>query len=111
MNNRFAKYGGITADDLPMDQEPYQPSGEQILYPTINYQLAVRDCADLVADIPVSNQPLYASGMYAAISLLAPWLAERFLERLRTNPSCADTADVMAEQIYFLGPNDRGDRR
>lgn len=109
--SKFAKYGAISAADLPMDREPLQPSGEQVFYPTINYQLAVRDCADLVADYPVSIQPYLATGMHMAISLMAPWLAERFLERLRTNPSHADTADTMMEKIYFMACNDREDRR
>lgn len=93
-----------------MDWEPDRPSGTPILYPTINYQLAVRDLSDLVEDFPVSLQPSIASGMYVAIMQLAPWLGERFLERLKSNPATADTSDSMMETIYFMGHNDRRDR-
>lgn len=110
MSSKYA-FLGVNEETRSMDFEPSRPTGPEVLYPTINYSLAVRDAAELVAEFPPSIQPYIATGMHAALSLIAPWLCERFLERLRTIPGCADTASAPEmESIYLMGYPDRGGR-
>ncbi len=95
----------------PLVEEIRERSEDEIILTYNQVNMAIRDMSDALTHYPTSQQPAIAHGMYVALVQTLPWMADRFLERLRSLPATADTADVMLETVYFMQYNDRGDRR
>jgi hypothetical protein len=106
--SEFSKW--TTQYEQPLVERIRDRNEDEIILTYNQVNMAIRDMAEHLLNYPASQQPAIAHGMYVALAQTLPWMAQRFLDRLKSIPATADTAHVMMESIYFMGPNDRGGR-
>jgi hypothetical protein len=81
------------------DHDDDEPLGARIVKTE-----AIKELVQDIENYSPAQRELIQAGAYLALSHLTPWLVQRFVAALATDPLAAQTADAVSESLQFMGP-------